>query len=325
MTSEERPVVLYHGGCYDGFCAAWVAAKRYPGAELRPVMHGTRPPDDLAGRHVLMLDFCFARPDMVALCRAAASVRVFDHHVTARDSIGGLALQMAAEGRDVEITFDLERSGCGITWDELLGWASKRPAAGGDPENWSSCSECHGHLNGHPYHDPGCPARAPWLVRYIEDRDLWRWALPYSREINAYVSTLPYGTPADLSVWSVAADVNLAGAIEWGRVALQAQQRYAEAVCPNAVMRDFGEWTVPSLNVPQHGISEVLDHLMDLHPDAPFVHGWWQRGGDGRFAHSLRSRGEFDVSKLALNYGGGGHKNAAGFQTRDAPGTRLVP
>jgi hypothetical protein len=45
---------------------------------------------------------------------------------------------------------------------------------------------------------------------------------------------------------------------------------------------------------------------------APFAMGWYQRG-DGRYAYSLRSRGDFDVSELAKKYGGGGHKNAAGF------------
>lgn len=31
----------------------------------------------------------------------------------------------------------------------------------------------------------------PWLITYTEDRDLWRWALPQSREINAALRTLP--------------------------------------------------------------------------------------------------------------------------------------
>jgi len=33
----------------------------------------------------------------------------------------------------------------------------------------------------------------------------------------------------------------------------------------------------------------------------------------GKYKFSLRSKGDFDVSKIALRYGGGGHKNAAGF------------
>ncbi|HEY6554426.1 MAG TPA: phosphohydrolase, partial [Vicinamibacteria bacterium] len=48
---------------------------------------------------------------------------------------------------------------------------------------------------------------------------------------------------------------------------------------------------------------------------APFVVGWWRRA-DGLFQYSLRSRGEFDVSAVAMGYGGGGHRNAAGFQLK---------
>ncbi|HEY7213306.1 MAG TPA: DHHA1 domain-containing protein, partial [Thermoanaerobaculia bacterium] len=34
---------------------------------------------------------------------------------------------------------------------------------------------------------------------------------------------------------------------------------------------------------------------------------------DGSHKVSLRSRGEVDVEKIARHYGGGGHRNAAGF------------
>ncbi len=38
---------------------------------------------------------------------------------------------------------------------------------------------------------------------------------------------------------------------------------------------------------------------------------------EGGVKASLRSRGEFDVARLALEEGGGGHKNAAGFMSRE--------
>jgi len=42
---------------------------------------------------------------------------------------------------------------------------------------------------------------------------------------------------------------------------------------------------------------------------------------DGKTKVSLRSRGEADVEKVARRYGGGGHKNAAGFTLDGAPAT----
>ena len=89
-------------------------------------------------------------------------------------------------------------------------------------------------------------------------------------------------------------------------------------MCENTVPRRIAGHLVPSVNAPQHDTSEVLERLMDEHPYAPFVHAWWQRA-DRMFSQSLRSRGVFDVSAIAAFYGGGGHKNAAGFQTTTAP------
>jgi phosphoesterase RecJ-like protein len=37
--------------------------------------------------------------------------------------------------------------------------------------------------------------------------------------------------------------------------------------------------------------------------------------GEDRYKGSLRSRGPVDVERIARGLGGGGHKNAAGFET----------
>jgi oligoribonuclease NrnB/cAMP/cGMP phosphodiesterase (DHH superfamily) len=50
------------------------------------------------------------------------------------------------------------------------------------------------------------------------------------------------------------------------------------------------------------------------HAGPTFAMGWWQRA-DGLFQYQMRSVGEFDVSVLAKKHGGGGHKNAAGFES----------
>ena len=64
-------------------------------------------------------------------------------------------------------------------------------------------------------------------------------------------------------------------------------------------------------NVPYFAASEVAGELAERE-GAEFgacyfevQYNMWQ--------YSLRSRDEFDVSKIAEYYGGGGHKNAAGF------------
>lgn len=44
----------------------------------------------------------------------------------------------------------------------------------------------------------------------------------------------------------------------------------------------------------------------------------WYYTKDGTIACSLRSNGDYDVSAIAKVFGGGGHKNAAGFTTDPA-------
>lgn len=301
IKSKAVDLVLYHAQCRDGFCAAWVANQRWPRAEYRPTAYGTEPPD-VMGRKILLVDFCYPR-DVMKRLAAGNLVTVLDHHKTAQAALEGLPEELAHMDIPLEVTFDMERSGAGIAWDVLMA----EPLSG-------LCPECAGALHGHTAHDPGCPSRAPWIVRYVEDRDLWRWALSDSREVNAYISSLPYGNPEHFPAWDAAARQPLTKAVEAGRVLLRYIAGYCAAVCENAVTRTIGFYTVPSVNAPQHEISEVLEHLLDLNPSAWFVHGWWQRS-DGLFAQSFRSRGDFDVSVIAKELGGGGHKNAAGAQT----------
>jgi nanoRNase/pAp phosphatase (c-di-AMP/oligoRNAs hydrolase) len=49
----------------------------------------------------------------------------------------------------------------------------------------------------------------------------------------------------------------------------------------------------------------------------------WTYWGAGKYQVSLRSVGDFDVSKIAKYYGGGGHRNAAGFIVDRSKGQKL--
>lgn len=170
--------------------------------------------------------------------------------------------------------FDMDRSGAGMAWDEL-----------------------------HPS-EP-----RPWIVDYVEDRDLWRYKHPQSALVNAWIACLEF----DFSVWALAAAGTVEDAAKRGEVAIMRQRNYVAEVSKNARRVSFeGHADVPCVNAPQFDISELVGELAK---EAPLAIGWWQRA-DGVFQYSLRSRGDdgVDVSELARRYGGGGHKNAAGFQ-----------
>ncbi|HKW85926.1 MAG TPA: phosphohydrolase [Nitrospiraceae bacterium] len=145
------------------------------------------------------------------------------------------------------------------------------------------------------------PEPVPWLLQYIQDKDLWHWALPASREINAALASYPY----DFRVW----DELRQGTLEAeGRAILRYENELVGKIAEEAVLVSFHNETVPAVQ------SAVLTSQLGerLSAGYPFCVIWHDR--DGRRYYSLRSRQDgTDVAAIAVSYGGGGHTHAAGF------------
>jgi hypothetical protein len=290
-------VVIYHGDCIDGFTAAWVCWTQvgdeatYIGAKFG------EPPPDVTGKHVYIVDFSYKRQQLIEMYEAAATLLVIDHHQTAESDLQGLGFCL----------FDMERSGAGLAWD---------------------------------YFHPN--KKRPWLINYVEDRDLWNWELDDSRAVNAYISTVEH----TFGNWTKMSMLGIQEAVHQGQGIVNYIDRYVNSMKEHARIIEFEGYMVPCVNAPYINISELVGTLAETEcsrcgglgtmpsvgeyakdprrrkttncnnchgtGSALFALGWFQRG-DGLYAYSLRSRGEFDVSVLAARYGGGGHKNSAGF------------
>lgn len=160
----------------------------------------------------------------------------------------------------------------------------------------------------------------PMLIQYIEDRDLWKWELPDSKAIAAWLDSWPF----DFHIWKSLFDVKLADAAAEGYAILRYQKEQVERMCVRVVkmkLRGFDgnneaqDWWVPAVNATSL-FSEVANRLCEVHSKFPFAVAWFRRG-DGKYQYSLRSIGDFDVSAIAQYYGGGGHVHAAGFETEE--------
>lgn len=263
--------VIYHANCWDGFCAAWLLRKEFPDAAFHPAHYGTEPPD-VAGRDVFVADFSYKRPAMVALAAAARSLTVLDHHKTAAEDLAGLPEECnRLYGVVPNVIFKADRSGGRLAWEYLYGGKE-----------------------------------SPWLVDYTEDRDLWRWALPSSREVNAALRSYPL----DFGVWDELSGrdpLSLAGE---GAAILRAEAQVVAAHVRNAREVELAGHRVLCVNATTL-FSEVAGELAK---GRPFGACYFDRG-DGVRQWSLRSRdGGVDVSEVARAMGGGGHRNAAGFE-----------
>lgn len=141
----------------------------------------------------------------------------------------------------------------------------------------------------------------PWLLQYVQDKDLWQWRLPDSREMNAALASYPF----DFQVWEgLTRDVLKME----GRAILRRDHSLIDKIIEESVLVEFEGETVPAVYSPVM-TSQIGERLCQ---GFPFCLIWHER--DGLRYFSLRSKpGTADVSALASRYGGGGHVNAAGF------------
>lgn len=281
---EKPPLVISHYPCLDGFTAAWACWLKHPDAEFVHGVHG-QPPPDVAGRDVFVLDFSYKRIAMEAVCKAAKTVLILDHHKSAQADLAGLDNWL--DGDTVNVVFDMEKSGARLAWE------------------W--------------FH-PG--VEVPLFVRLVEDRDLWRFALPLSKDMNAYFFSYDYSFEGwtRLRKGCDAADVRGLYA-DRGATILRKQDkdvkelvdRLARRLTFNRTLVGDAPPSVLCANLPYTLSSDAAGVMAE---GEPFAATWYQ-DAEGWCVFSLRSReGGVDVSEVATRYGGGGHEHAAGFRVR---------
>jgi oligoribonuclease NrnB/cAMP/cGMP phosphodiesterase (DHH superfamily) len=166
------------------------------------------------------------------------------------------------------------------------------------------------------YFNPG--QRVPMLLQYVQDRDLWLFGLPKSREVHAALRSYPM----DFVVWtSLAARVEVLQTE--GEILLRAAGQQVKTMADGAFDVLIGDHLVPCVNATMH-FSEVGEELCRRFPERPFSAFYLDRA-DGKRQFGLRARGDFDVSEVARQYGGGGHKGAAGFVVDRPSALSIVP
>lgn len=269
-------IVIYHGNCPDGFCAAHVLRDEYPNAEFVPATYGM-PRPSVRLKTVFLLDFSFPREDMLAMADEAVALITLDHHATAQDALKGFDAECLRRGNfGVRTIFDMGKSGARLTWE------------------WS-----------HPD-----AVNISWLVQYVEDRDLWRFALPHSREVNAVIRS----HPMDFATWDSLSTipnkyVNWDMLCQEGAAILRREQQIIAEHVARAQTIILGGYAIPAVNA----TTLFSDIAGELAQDAPFAVAYFRRA-DGQYQWSLRSAdGGLDVAVIAKTFGGGGHPHAAGF------------
>ncbi|UTC28426.1 single-stranded-DNA-specific exonuclease [Brevundimonas phage vB_BpoS-Gurke] len=281
---------IYHHPCADGFTAAWAIQLRWPDCEMQPGKYQADSLPDVAGKHVLLVDFSYKPDDLMQIVSEAASVTILDHHESAQR-----LLEPMIEDGTIKGVFDMTKSGAALAWEFAYG------------DDVTAFTRSFGVTESD---------RLPDLVRYIQDRDLWTWELPSSKEISAWLGL----TPMTFKAWSDAA-VRLSMvetfdiAVDIGRALCKKfDSDLAGAIKASKRRMTIGGYDVPVANLPYIYASEGGNIMSKGEPFAAIYFD----AADGSRSFSLRSDKDdpsaVNVSLVAGEFGGGGHKNAAGFR-----------
>lgn len=268
-------ICYYHAGCPDGFGAAWAVRRAWgDAARYQPRGHSDRlDAASHSGDEVLFVDIAPDNAQLRQLARFASRIVILDHHVTALE-------RYRSEPSLAEL---LERVGHRIHFDL---------AHSGAVLAWQHC---------HP--DRPTPA----FLDYVEDQDLWNWKLPESEAVNAALGSYP----RDFESWDRLAGLPIEQLAAEGRPILRSNQQEVERALQGAHTVRLGGERIEAVNARYQ--RAPIGHALATRALHGRAWGLVYRLRGDKVEASIYSLADFDVAAVAARYGGGGHRNAAGF------------
>ena len=151
----------------------------------------------------------------------------------------------------------------------------------------------------------------PIILQHIEDRDLWRFQLAGTQEITtAIYEKMPLS-------FKTFGSLNLKSLFSVGRIQVAQMARMVKRLARYAHPIKIGNASGLAVNASPCFSSDLGHLLAEKSSGVGMV--YYYDGGKQKWTYSLRSIGDLDVGALAVQYGGGGHVNAAGFSLNHNP------
>lgn len=271
-----KKLCIYHAGCLDGFTAAWIVVHKF-GKENVELFPAKYGEEPPDVTDREVLVVDFSYPKQTLIEMATKAKSVSLYDHHKTAQEDLECLKGKIPG--LNIVFDQTRSGCGIVFDEL-------------------------------FSDEVILSR-PNIINCIEDGDLWRFAFENTKVIRAYMYSLEF----DVDTWTeVILETPFHEIVSRGKLLLIAHENNVKKVLAQTRrILCIGGYIVPAANVNGIFASDVGTELAS--EDKGFFAATYY-DTEHHTIFSLRSSGEFDVSEIAKIYGGGGHKNAAGFKVK---------
>ena len=285
----DRSIIVVHGGCSDGMCAAAVLHNylfpnrpadadtlktfytSYPGKVIGTVNFlGERYP---ATAKVLFFDVAMTQPEFDVLLTMFPLAEVYDHHEsTLKECVSHSSLHL-----------DMSVSGA-VLAAKYVG------------------------------------VDAALLVSYVQDRDLWNFTMPASKEVNRYLHDQLPPRLDHMNTWLKylrTADW-IGDAYQKGELLVRSEDRIITDAIKNAAFINVGPHRVVAVNS-QTLRSDIGARAVGMFKDVNYAMVWYYSGDSNKVHVSLRSDKHnpisADVNEVAKGLtNGGGHRHAAGCE-----------
>lgn len=290
MTNKIYDIVLFHYPCQDGLASAWVIHRyMYESLqnqiELYPIQHGKIINlDRLTNKRVIFCDYAPSKEILDQIEKVTKKITILDHHISS---------QKALEHKPYAI-FDMTKSGVGLTWEYFF------------PDK-----------------------QMPLFLKMIQDRDIWTWKIENSREFTSGFTTVCSGIEMyDFNLLfelfnELYDEDNLKkfkfyikiGSIINNSIMLKCKYMALEHL---KKINKYKDSNVCIVNCSSE-LSSDLGNILASSDTVDFAALWRYNHTKEEYYVSLRSNNKVDVSLIAKEFGGGGHKNASGFATKINP------
>lgn len=295
---QPKPLALiaYHDNCIDGFTSAWVTtralqklgyknailAMNYDKASIAKMFAALK---KYEFEKLVIVDFSLKFKVIAALeCQhPKLNLLILDHHKTAFEEY---APNMEVK-KDSKLCIPINIGS--IVLDN----------------NESGASLCWRHFNS--------KENEPILVSYVRDYDLWRFDLGLETKwVNKYLKM----ENKTLARWDEITNrfehpetFNLI--LDVGKQLQEEHDKTVEEIAAGSKYVKLVNLTGDFVKCPYEFTSDVGHALANKTGSYGLMYDW--KNGDKDVKFSLRSNGDYDVTVIAKYFGGGGHKNAAGF------------
>jgi oligoribonuclease NrnB/cAMP/cGMP phosphodiesterase (DHH superfamily) len=279
-------VVVYHSPCNDGHAAAALFHYYCDYENLEFI--GLHPKDDLLtepniellkNKNVVFVDICFSPQVMLDVSKLVKKAIVLDHHITNQDAF------LEKDMETVKFHFEMGIPGCYLAWEYLCG-----------------------------------DTPMPRVIEYIGLYDVFK----HKNNPEAVFFNVAFERPSALLDWRRFIDDEndiIDNIITKGSILYEYRQSVLKIMAEKTEYCDWGEFRVAMINVPYPWISDMGELLCETVDPEKTVAVIWNKTMTGPFSLSFRSHEKVgpDVSKIAQQFGGGGHVHAAAARTEKGP------